>query len=390
GDVQPNPKGDDRVAGSAARWYIYRITHFGTPKEIALIHSEFDKITDAMKPTETKAKPNRPFINKYFGPVLAQSMKEVMEVNDVKKAPATVINAAMMFPGMARIKDEGDKGAGAYLRGLVKDSGTSDVVRLFALKALKDAMPIVVQEGQFKLDPTDAAQNSARKRDKLNVTTLTDYIERNVNVAGMSVEEAEAIRYLRREAIIALAHAGAPAVLAKRIDNKEHFDGPVAPTLIKVLIPGAISPPPSMQEKIEAAIGLCHMKHPNMEDYDPSAAVFVVGRTIAEFVDDYNKDWGNIAAVGAARKLPMLAYRTEAKRLKEALIELEKNAKGTKANDLNASAKRLLDAMLAAKADTPFPRVDPPQELRVQVGNFKNAASGKIFKTLKVPAIPLN
>ena len=37
-------------------------------------------------------------------------------------------------------------------------------------------------------------------------------------------------------------------------------------------------------ERIEAAIGLCHLKYPNMPEYNKDVAVYLVGLTLLEFV----------------------------------------------------------------------------------------------------------
>lgn len=399
GDVQPNLKTDAAIAKAAAEYYIYRITHRASFNDktftAGTVQKEFDdKMVEIMtlKPIEKTVKKNRDFVNKLLSPALAKAMKDVLDVNAVAKAPATVIDAGIMFASMARLKDAA---VTEFLAGLINDKATHDVLRLYALKGLKESMPIVVQQDpETVLNLGNAAQNAERSRDAKAVTALTGYIERNVNVAGMSLEEAEGIRYIRREAIISLAHAGAPAVLAlntKQVKGGK-LDGPVAPTLLMVCT-GAVNPPPSMQERIEAAIGLAIMKHPNMDEYDANTAVYLVGKTIVDFVDDYNRDLGKIAAIGAGRKLPLIAYRTDAKRLKEALIEFDRNAKGTKAGDLKAIAAPLLDSLLAATATTPFPQPDAGrlQTLRQEVQTtFRKAATGRVFKTLKAPVIPLN
>src|SRR6516162_4331800 len=98
-------------------------------------------------------------------------------------------------------------------------------------------MPITIQPGD-DLELTDKAQNDKRKRDAKLVDALTKYIEHPFNVKGRSAEEVDAVRFIRREAIFTLAHAGAPAVLAVNKKKKEILQGPVAPTLLKVLAGG--------------------------------------------------------------------------------------------------------------------------------------------------------
>jgi hypothetical protein len=371
-----------RIAEAAANWYIYRLTHL-TENPLDVQKEFSSEIVKMMERSfDKKEKNNRVFIN-MFGPALVSSMKEVL-ARDVKTDPATVINAAMMLPTMAKLKQDEVSG---YLIELVKEGKTHDVVRLYALKGLKEAMPITIQPGD-ELELTDKAQNNKRKRDTELVEALTNYIERPVNTAGMSVEEVEAVRYVRREAIISLAQAGAPAVLAVNMKKKAILQGAVAPTLLKVLAtpfdarasrPGDIKPPPSLQEKIEAALGLCATKHPNMPEYDPSLATYLIGRTIVDFVDDYNRDLANIGVVGKGRKLPYIGYRTDAKRLGDALTDFAKNA--PQAKILKGPAQHVLGSM--TKSDPYLPLANSV-DLRKHVSATR-PTTGNVFKTLSKP-----
>src|SRR5205823_3618728 len=103
---------------------------------------------------------------------------------------------------------------------------------------------------------------------------------------------------------------------------------------------------------------LCAMRHPNMPEYDPSIAAFLIGKTIVDFIDDYNKDLANIAAVGAGGKLPMIGYRTEAKRLSDGLNEFAKNANIKSATELKNLAQPILLGMTQTTAARPYPPTD--------------------------------
>jgi hypothetical protein len=367
-----------KIAEAAANWYIYRVTHV-TEKPLD-VQKEFSaEIVKMMEKTSAKKdRNNRVFID-MFGPALVSSMKKVL-ARDIKTDQATVINAAMMLPTMAKLKQ--DK-VSDYLIELVQDPKTHDVVRLYALKGLKDAMPITIQPGD-DLDLKDAAQNDKRKRDTKLVEALTNYIERPADVAGMSAEEVDAVRYIRREAIITLAHTGAPAVLAVNKKKKDILQGPVAPTLLKVLAGRDIKPSPSLQEKIEAALGLCAMKHPNMPEYDPSVPAYLIGRTIVDFVDDYSRDYANIGVVGPTRKLPYIGYRTDARRLADALTEFAKNANTPHAKILKDLAQPVLASMTKFNAASPYLQAANSQDLRKQV-SASRPETGKVFKTLSKP-----
>jgi hypothetical protein len=383
GDEQPG-KADKTVAEATANYYLHRLTHVADTVAMEKMHKEFNAAIDSAMDKQ-KTKNNRAYIDQYFGPALVVSMKEVL-ARDVKNNQTIVINAAMMLPSMAKLKQDS---ISDYLIALVEDKATHDVVRLFALKALKETLPVTIQQDNVYLDFTDKAQNAKRVRDAKNVNALTAYVERSVGVTGLSPEQVAALVYLRREAIISLANAGAPAVLAvnKRQVKKDVLEGVAAPTLLKVLAGGEMQPAPSLQEKVEAALGLCAMKHPNMSEYDPSLAAYLIGRTIQEFLDDYNKDLGNITAAGAGKKLPIIAYRTDAKRLSDGLTEFAKNANIKAATDLKVLAQPILVSMTPAG----YPRTDNAKvnELRLQLPQFQ-PKTNSAFKTLKAPVVPLN
>jgi hypothetical protein len=385
GDEQPG-KADAKVAKAAADYYLYRLTH--VTENPLVLQIEFSKAIDATL-EKRKDKTNRPYIDNYFGPALVTSMKEVLS-RDIKNNQATVISGAVMLQTMAKLRTDS---VNAYLIELVKGGSTThDAVRLYALKALKESLPITMQQGEFVLDLIDKGQNDKRLGDARMVDALSAFIEQPVKVAGLTAEEFAAVRYLRREAIIALANAGSPAVLAvpKKLGKKDAPDGAVAPTLLKVLA-GDVQPPPSLQEKIEAAIGLCLMKHPNMPEYDPSVAAYLIGKTVVDFMDDYNKDLANIAAVGAGRKLPMIAYRTEAKRLSDGVNEFAKNANNKSATELKNLAQPILLSMTPNNPMRPYPPIDNAKvnELRQNVQQSR-PKTGAVFKTLsKAPAITL-
>jgi hypothetical protein len=366
-----------KIAEAAANWYIYRLTHVTEDKLV--VQKEFS--AEIVKMMDKKGRNNRVFIN-MFGPALVSSMKEVL-ARDIKTDQATVINAAMMLPTMAKLKQ--DQVSDYLIEQLVKGSNTHDAVRLYALKGLKEVMPITIQPGD-DLDLKDTAQNDKRKRDTDVVEALTNYIERPVTVAGMSAEEVDAVRYIRREAIISLAQAGAPAVLAvnKKQAKKDILQGAVAPTLLKVLAGREIKPPPSLQEKIEAALGLCALKHPNMPEYDPSLATYLIGRTIVDLVDDYNRDLANIGVLGKNRRLPYIAYRTDAKRLGDALTEFAKNANTPQTKILKDLAQPVLASMTKFTATEPYLPPANSVDLRKHVSTTR-PKTGDVFKTLSKP-----
>lgn len=396
---QTATKADKKHADAAAQWYLYRFTiqYYVTPTTtlkapIDVLHREFhDKINDLTN--ENNVRKNAEY-RKLFGASLVSSMKRVLESRDMKNDPSTIICVCEMLPDMARLKQDE---VSAYLCELAKD-GTNPAVQLYALKALKKTMPVALQT-----DPDDPAQNeatniyNARKvRDVKNVDTLRQFIERPVNTAAMTPDEVKALIFVRREAIISLAQAGSPAVIAT--PNKKmqvQPQGAAAHTLLNVLA-GNLQPPVTLPEKVEAALGLCAMKYPNMPEYEPQVAIYLIGKTLDEFVIDYQKDWVNFNAVAAGRKLPYLPYLGDAKRWQTGLKELSANtpnpaAKSAKA--LQEAAAPVLTAIIGtAKDKYQNPELRAVNDLRAVVAQTRpktDKDAAYIFKTLKMPGIPL-
>jgi hypothetical protein len=395
GTGEKSSKADKKHADVAARWYLYRFTIKAyvtptkdSPNPVEKMQQEFHgRITELMEKRNGEEKVE---FRKMFGVALVDSMKNVLGSRDVKTDPSTVIRALQMLPDMARLKQDE---VSAYVCELAKDE-KNPVVQLHAIKALKETMPVVLQP-----DPDDFAgvnQHNARKgRDIKNVDTLRHFIERSVNTAGMTPEEVKAVIFFRREAIISLAQAGSPAVVA--IPNKKMAvppEGAAAHTLLNVLA-GNLQPPATLPEKVEAAIGLCAMKyHPNMPEYKPQVANYLIARTLSEFATDYSKDWENFTAAGARKRLPYMPYLGDAKRLKAALKELSANAappfaKATK--ELEAkTVEKILDKIIGKSDLTKYGAIAPDDvdQLRTFAGQLR-PKDGYIFDKLKIAEIPL-
>ena len=57
------------------------------------------------------------------------------------------------------------------------------------------------------------------------------------------------------------------------------LEGPVALGLVKVLAK-KIDPEPTLQERLEAASGVCKLRARDIEQYDPAIGIYLVGHRI--------------------------------------------------------------------------------------------------------------
>ena len=319
-----------------------------------------------------------------LGVALVKEMGEVFA--NTKDAPSITIHAAMLLPTMAKLKNDS---VNDYLIGLIENDKTDEPTRLYALKAFKESMPITVQpDPVLVLNLAAADQNAKRASDTKLVEALVKYIERRVKTEELSYEEIAAVRFLRREAIISLASAGSPAVLLLKAGvlqpkNPERKDGLVAPTLLRVWTKDGLEPPASLQEKIDAAHGLCAMKYPFVPEYNPDVAVYLIGKTLDEFIGEYKRDYANFK--GPDRRLPRIAWKTESKRFETGLKDLAENAKGvsSKAAQLRDAATPILKRMQT---------YNQPEEgeFRTRLVPSLRPKTGYLFGPIKTAEIPLD
>ncbi|HZU37780.1 MAG TPA: hypothetical protein VFA18_17805 [Gemmataceae bacterium] len=123
------------------------------------------------------------------------------------------------------------------------------------------------------------------KEDQRNhiVTALMDYITAPHKPPQHPLPgEVDAIHYVRREAVRALAQWHIPAD-----DNGKM---PAALVLMRVMAADGLTPPPSLTERVAAAEGLCRMQSRKYDRYQPEYAARQVGYFVADFLVAYNDD----------------------------------------------------------------------------------------------------
>jgi len=155
-----------------------------------------------------------------------------------------------------------------------------------------------------------------------------------------SQDERDAQRFIRREIIAALAMTGVPAVTA--LNGK--IEAPVAVALLKVLA-NKVQPEPVIQERLEAALGVCYFNK-YVEEYDPKIGVYLVGACVSDVFSEYKKDFANITQKAKVKQPTYLAWKHVSKRLDAALAELVNNTSKTssaaEAKKIESIAKPIL------------------------------------------------
>ena len=336
---QEKPNASDKAVKEAldaeASYLVYRFSlppvysEVNKPNEIKGLQKyqkEFTDFIDQIERAENK-KGNREFVRQ-FSPMLKERLNELLS-QDFQVYRIAIVNCAPMLLQAARLKDEA---IGNYLADILTERGDKgpnmhDVVKLYAARGLREYFPVVTLEAA----PLAAADIKRRDRDVRYVDALVKFIDRK-NAGKLSVPEQNGIRFLRREALESLAAAQSAAVL---IDNTK-VEGPIAPTLLRVLSPkGGLTPEPGLAERIEAAIGVCQLNYAKSPSYHPETGIYLVGGLVKDFATAFNKD------LAKNPKLPEMLWRIQAKRLELGLKDLTKYAK---IQPIEPQAKKLADS----------------------------------------------
>jgi hypothetical protein len=224
--------------------------------------------------------------------------------------------------------------------------GKEDTIKLFALQGLATcfsrlhedpAIKKFVAQGLFF--PGQEQMDSARRRKLVDlVNPVIDYI---LNPPPLnSLAEADGFRYLRCEAVKALARFPLPYIPAAP-DLKGNYGEMLAVpayALMRVLADegvldkaeDALEPQTTLQEKLHAALGLCQMKSGGKFDfnkparYNQALAVRLIGEFMLDFVKEFKKDHEKFEK-DVAKYPPLLPWKVSARTLKMALADATSN-----------------------------------------------------------------
>jgi hypothetical protein len=258
-----------------------------------------------------------------------------------------------VLPQFARMKDEA---FAEYMVEILTDHEAAkgklpnkhDLIKMYAARALREYLPVVaIDPDQTELGP-QAAKRKAREM--AYVDALTKFIERP-GMDKLADDEKAAMRFVRREVIETLAQTKAPSI----VSGTAKIEGPIVPTLLKVLSPkGGLDLAPDLSERLEAAIGVCQMNLKYAGEYQGELGLHLVAMFVADFARAYNQDFSE---TGPDTKKPRRwEWRVQSKRLEEALKDMTKNAKGqpyaAKAKELEDYASVKLFPPMYAKNQT--------------------------------------
>jgi hypothetical protein len=220
--------------------------------------------------------------------------------------------------------------------------GKEDTIKLFALQGLATCFSRLHEDpaiqkfiAQGLMVPGQEQMDNAKRRKLADfVNPVIEYI---LNPPPLnSLAEADGFRYIRCEAIKALARFPLPYIPAAP-DLKGNYGGIMstpAYALMRVLADekvldqasDALDPESTLQEKLHAALGLCQMKSGGKLDFNKPArynqelAVRLVGEFLVDFVNEFKKDHGKFEK-DAAKYPPLLPWKVSARTVKMALAD---------------------------------------------------------------------
>ena len=368
-----------------ARYLAHRLTQpeYTNPSADKKSDDMAKLINDAEKAIVVPT-PSRPLTanqwvyNRELGKALDAELKEV-----IAKAtkPISRVNAARMLALTGRTGYEGL--ADTYV-GYVSDDKTSDAVKLYALQGLKNLLA---------LKPEEETKTGHVIQDRVKfgktVQALIDFINRPVDLAGKDPNQADVVRFVRREAVRALAQVRMGVV--KDPDDKVLARPALA--LLRVASPWSqdpatspvpFSPAPSPSERIEALVGFCQM--PPDKNMDLELATYIVTACMVDIVRAHGaSDPTNPAP-------PVVPWKVSAARLiaalnawKKSTAELPKDRKGALVAELaeRASADILSKIEEAGRGARPdASKLIQWLQTRPPAGNvlFKGEADSTVWK----------
>lgn len=302
-------KNDEKVVRLAAEYYVYRVTlsRYNDQGVFPKYTKEFENLVRDIT-AETVNKKNQKFAEA-FARQLVECFKEVFK-QDPLKHRVGVTNAAVMLPHLGKLPEPA---VGDFFLSLVKGK-QHNLVRLYAFKGLVE----YYQKYPPKITPF--VEDKVRLFEAARINPVIEFLNAPSGLSPKAApEEIEAFRYVRREAIRALAQIRLPAIpLLPGYDGR--VEAPVAHALLRVLSDGntTLDPPPSFQEKYEAALGICQLDAKGMPRYKAEVAATLVAKFVYDFSVTYRLDREKFADIVGSKKFlrpPMVPWRQFSERL---------------------------------------------------------------------------
>ncbi len=305
------------------------------------IAKDFDLLSNAIDKDILKARDAQSMqtFSEIFRDKVRIHALEVIQFKDAR--PIHKLHNARVLAEIAKL---GQPDLAATFITVLKDPQQTAAVHYYMLKGLTTLIPNLPPPLQAKC-----------------AVALVEFLEQKKALPkNATQEEIDGYRVLRREAVRALAKTRTPA-----IDDK------VRPALVLARFAGndvSIQPPPRIDERIEAAIGLAHMQAPPKDrQYQADYAAGQIAKCLGAFAQEASSELSNREANKDTRLHP---WRILAATLKEALDDLKKhNEKNQYVDKIADRGVRVLNQVikgdLVNRNELPWwssPDSDPPSK----------------------------
>ncbi len=260
------------------------------------IAKDFDALSNAIDKDILRARDRQSM--QTFEEILRDKVRihalEVIQFKDAR--PIHKLHNARVLAEIAKL---GQPELAPTLIKVLKDDKQTAGVHYYMLKGLTTLIPL--------LQPPQHAACAV---------ALVEFLEQQKGLhKNATQEEIDGYRVLRREAVRALAKTHAPA-----IDDK------VRPALVLARFAGndeRIQPPPRIDERVEAAIGLARMQAPPKDrQYQADYAAGQIAKCLGALAQEASSELSNRDTAKDTRMHP---WRILAASLKEALDDLKKH-----------------------------------------------------------------
>jgi hypothetical protein len=303
--VDPNDKNHLEAIDLLAKVHTYGVYLNKLETQPNAIAKDFDVLANAIDRDILKAR--NPQAMQTFAEIFRDKVREhALEVIQFDKAkPIHKLHNARVLAEVAKL---GQAELADTLISVLKDSKQTDAVHYCMLKGMSTLIPLLQQHPQQQAKCAVA---------------LVEFLEQKKELhKNATPEEIDGFRYFRREAVRALAKIRTPA-----IDDK------VRPALVLARFAGndaSIQPPPRIDERIEAAIGLARMQAPKDKQYQADYAAGQIAKCLGALVQTAESERAN-------KDTRIHPWRLLSALLKDALEILKKN------NDTNQYVVRIVD-----------------------------------------------
>ncbi len=306
-DVQPRSDADKALIDKVVKFYLYRLTwddvqqardpaRLGT---IASIMSDLIVGQDAVPPKifprirtnpaadqeEIDTRTRQRAYVQMLSPIVIQNARPVLQ----NKQLIARMNAARV---VARLAAWGREEAVDELTRIILHPQEHDAVRLHAFQGLEEIFDLENTndpraQGLFK------GKGGPERLQKALGAVLT-WVENHINykpdqLQNLSPGERDAVRYIRRAAVRALAASKRAAI----VDNKAGglLTGKVAEVIAKIASgDSSVLPAPDLRERMEAAIALSHLQPSLSQSYQLDAAAYTIGGVLMALGSEANAD----------------------------------------------------------------------------------------------------